>query len=76
MYTLSLARARDSVDSHVTQIHSLKQFKFGQYAVWKHQQWIILEKKVSVGRREETVRHTLEVIAAPSRVRQSVRVHT
>ncbi len=32
IYTLSLTRARNSVNSHVTQIHSRKQCKPGKYA--------------------------------------------
>ena len=72
IYTLSLARARDSVNSNVTQIHSPKRCKFGKYAVWKHRQLVVGEPKDSVGKRT-TVRNTLPAITAPSRVRQCER---
>jgi len=70
IYTLSLARARDPVNSHVTQIHSPKRCKFRKYAVWEHRQLVLGEPKDAAGKRQETVRHTLPAITAPSRVRQ------
>ena len=70
IYTLSLARARDSVNSNVTKILSPKRCKPGKYAGWKHRQLVAAEINYSVGRRKETIRHTLSAIAAPSRVRQ------
>ena len=72
IHTLSLARARDSVNSNVTQIHSPKRCKFGKYAVWKHRQLVVGEPKDSVGKRT-TFRNTLPAITAPSRVRQCKR---
>ena len=73
IYTLSLARARDSVNSNVTQIHSPKRCKFGKYAVWQHRQLVVGEPKDSVGKWDEAVRNTLPAITAPSRVRQCER---
>ena len=51
-------------------ILSPKRCKPGKYAGWKHRQLVAAEIKYSVGRRKETVSHTLAAIAAPSRVRQ------
>ena len=70
IYTHSLTRARDSVNSHITQIHSRKRCKPGQYAGWQLLQLVALKRNASVGRREETVSQTLPAIAVPSRVRQ------
>ena len=62
IYTLSLChtltRARDSVNNHVTQIHSRKQCKPEKYAGWQDRQLVAVDIKDSVERREETVRHT------------------
>jgi hypothetical protein len=74
IYTLSPTRARDSVNSHVTHKHLLRRCKPGKYAVWKHRQLVVVEKKVSVGRREEnsqahSARHNCPVACA------SVRAH-
>ena len=68
IYTLSVTRARDSVNSHVTQIHSRERCKPGQYAGWQLLQLVASKRKASVGRREETVSQTLAANAAPSRV--------
>jgi hypothetical protein len=70
IYTHSLTRARDSVYSHVTQIHSRDRGKPGKYAGWQLLQLVAVKRKASVGRREETVSQTLAANAAPSRVRQ------
>ena len=58
IYTHSLTRARDFVNSHITQIHSRKQCKPEKYAGWQHRQLVAVDIKDSVERREETVRHT------------------
>jgi len=62
IYTHSLTRARDSVNSHVTRIHSRKRCKPGKNGGFNHRQVVVAEIKASVGRREETVRHTLAAI--------------
>ena len=65
IYTHSPTRARDSVNSHVTHKHLLKRCKPGKYAGWKHRQLVVAEVKVSVGRREETVKNTLHATTVP-----------
>jgi hypothetical protein len=65
IYTLSPTRTRDSVSSLVTHKHLPKRCKPGKYAGWKHRQLVAVEIKPSVGRREETVRHTLHAITVP-----------
>jgi hypothetical protein len=62
LYTHTLTRARDSVNSHVTRIHSRKRCKPGKNGGFNHRQVVVAEIKASVGRREETVRHTLAAI--------------
>ena len=54
----TLTRARDSVNNHVTQIHSRKQCKPGKYAGWQDRQLVAVDIKDSVERRKETVSHT------------------
>jgi hypothetical protein len=54
----TLTRARDSVNNHVTQIHSRKQCKSGKYAGWQDRQLVAVDIKDSAERREETVSHT------------------
>jgi hypothetical protein len=74
IYTLSLTRARDSVNSHVTQVHSRKQCKPEKYAGWQDRQLVAVDIKDSVERREERVRHTSvakclrECVSASARV--------
>ncbi len=58
IYTLSVTRARDCVNSHVTQIHSRKQCKPGKYAGWQDRQLVAVDIKDSVERRKETVSQT------------------
>jgi hypothetical protein len=65
IYTLSLTRARDSVNTHVTHKLLHKPCKPGKYAGWKHSQLVVFEIKFPVGRREETVKHTLHAITVP-----------
>ncbi len=63
IYTHYLTRARDSVNSHVTNIHSPKICKTGKYAGRINRQLVAGEIKGSVGRWEETVRHALECVS-------------
>jgi hypothetical protein len=74
IYTHSLTRARDSVYSHVTQIHSRDRGKPGKYAGWQDRQLVAVDIKDSVERREERVRNTSvakglrECVSASARV--------
>jgi hypothetical protein len=72
----TLTRARDSVKNHVTQIHSRKQCKTGKYAGWQDRQLVAEDKKESVERREQTVRHTSIAKCLRVCVSASARVHT
>ena len=58
LYTHTLTRARDSVNSHVTQVHSRKQCKPEKYAGWQDRQLVAVDIKDSVERRKETVSQT------------------
>jgi hypothetical protein len=72
----TLTRARDSVNNHVTQIHSRKQCKPGKYAGWQDRQLVAVDTKDSVERREETVSHTSVAKCLRVCVSASARVHT